>query len=128
MFYFGEMTYDTTNAVTKLSILAFYLRIFTERKFKRSTYILMGFVTTFLVAILPATIFQCTPISYMWTSWTGETKGHCINVSTLTWFASSINIIQDIAVIVLPIPHLLHLSLSRKKKLQIVSMFCVGLL
>ncbi|EXJ56329.1 uncharacterized protein A1O5_12596 [Cladophialophora psammophila CBS 110553] len=127
MFYAGEMTYDITNAVTKISILAFYLRIFTDPKFKISAYILMGFVMAFLVAILPATIFQCTPISYMWTGWTGETEGHCIDVSSLTWVASSVNIIQDIAVILLPIPHLLKLSLSRKKKIQIVSMFCVGL-
>ena len=128
MFYFGEMTYDITNAVTKLSILAFYLRIFKDKNFKRSTYALMGVVSLFLLAILPGTIFQCTPISYMWTSWTGETKGHCINVYLLTWLASALNILQDVAVILLPIPHLLKLSLSQKKKAQIVAMFCVGLL
>ena len=128
MFYAGELVYDTTNAVTKLSILAFYLRIFTDRMFKRSVYVLMAFIVAFLLFTLPATIFQCTPVSHVWTGWTGETKGHCFGVSTGTWIVSSVNITEDIAVILLPIPHLLKLSLSPKKKLQVIAMFCVGLL
>ena len=128
MFYAGELVYDTTNAVTKLSILAFYLRIFTDPMFKRSVYVLMAFIVAFLLSTLPATIFQCTPVSYVWTGWTGETKGHCFDVSTGTWIVSSVNITEDIAVILLPIPHLLKLSLPPKKKLQVIAMFCVGLL
>ncbi|KIW20771.1 hypothetical protein PV08_01349 [Exophiala spinifera] len=127
LFYTAEIIYCISVAMTKLSILAFYLRIFTEKKFKRATYILMGVVSATLLAVLPANIFQCTPISFMWTGWTGETKGHCINILSLTKVACTINILQDIAVILLPIPFLLRLSLSRKKKVQIVSMFSVGL-
>jgi len=88
----------------------------------------MGFCVAYLFAILPATIWQCTPVSYMWTSWSGETEGHCIDVFLLTWVATSANIILDLAVILLPVPQLLKLTLSKKKKIQIVAMFCVGLL
>jgi uncharacterized membrane protein len=128
LFLAGEFTYGASNVLIKLSILAFYLRIFTDRNFKRSAYILMGIVAVFWVVIFTTTIWQCTPISYVWTGWTGETKGHCINVSILTWVVSLVTILLDIAVIILPIPQLLKLSLSRRKKVQIVSMFCVGLL
>lgn len=120
--------YDFCVSVTKLSILAFYLRIFTDRTFKRMTYGMMGICTAYLVATVIATIFQCTPVSYMWTSWSGETEGHCIDVFVLTWIATSLNILLDVLIILLPIPHLLKLTLNRKKKIQIVSMFCVGLL
>jgi hypothetical protein len=128
MFFAGELTYDTGNVLIKLSILAFYLRIFTDRSFKRSAYLLMGFVGAFWVTIFTATIWQCTPISYAWTGWSGETKGHCINVYILTWVVSLITIFLDIAIILLPIPQLWKLSLSQRKKAQIISMFCVGLL
>ena len=114
--------------ITKLSILAFYLRIFTDRTFKRATYVVMGICTAYIFAMVPVTIWQCKPISYMWTSWSGETEGSCINVYKLTWVASTTNIALDAVVIILPIPHLMKLSLSRKKKVQIVSMFSVGLL
>lgn len=120
--------YDYCITVTKLSVLAFYLRIFTDPSFKKSTYVLMGICAAYLCATIPATIWQCTPLPYVWTSWTGETQGSCVNVFILTWCASSINILLDIIVILLPIPHILKLTLSRKKKIQIVGMFCVGLL
>lgn len=120
--------YDFCISVTKLSILAFYLRIFTDRRFKRMTYAMMAICTCYLVTTIIATIWQCTPVSYVWTLWSGETEGHCIDVFALTWVATSLNILFDILIILLPIPHLLKLTLSRKKKFQIVSMFCVGLL
>jgi hypothetical protein len=120
--------YDFCISVTKLSILAFYLRIFTDRTFKRLTYGMMAICTAYMFATIIATIWQCTPLSYVWTGWSGETEGHCIDVFVLTWIATSLNILLDILIILLPIPHLLKLTLSRKKKIQIVSMFCVGLL
>lgn len=115
-------------SVTKISILAFYLRIFTDRTFKRLTYGMMGVCTLYAIGVVLPTILQCSPVSYVWTSWTGETKGHCSNVFVLVWASTALNIILDIIVILLPIPHLLKLSLTRKKKIQIVAMFCVGLL
>jgi hypothetical protein len=98
--------YDYCISMTKLSILAFYLRIFPDLKFKRSTY---------LCATVPATICQFTPVPYMWNSWTGETKGHCISVFVLTWMATSIHILLDIIIILLPILPVMKLILSRKK-------------
>ncbi|KAK5046663.1 hypothetical protein LTR84_007424 [Exophiala bonariae] len=126
-FYAGESMYDFCISVTKLSILAFYLRIFTDRTFKRLTYGMMAICTAYAVATIIATIWQCTPVSYVWTSWSGETEGHCIDVFLLTWIATSLNILFDILIILLPIPHILKLTLTRKKKMQIISMFCVGL-
>ncbi|PLB38047.1 uncharacterized protein BDW47DRAFT_105736, partial [Aspergillus candidus] len=28
-------------------------------------------------------IFQCTPVDYFWTSWTGETSGTCIDINVM---------------------------------------------
>ncbi|KEF53462.1 uncharacterized protein A1O9_10437 [Exophiala aquamarina CBS 119918] len=75
----------------------------------------------------PTDIFQCTPISYTWTGWSGATEGHCLNIYIQAWISGILNILLDIFVILLPIPHLLKLTMSRKKKAQVVAMFSVGL-
>lgn len=64
----------------------------------------------------------------MWTFWSGETQGHCINAFVFRCIFASFNIVLDIIVMLLPIPALLKLNLSKKKKIQVVAMFCVGLL
>lgn len=52
MFFAGEFTYGFSNILIKLSVLAFYLRIFTDQKFKRSTYVLVGILIAFWLVIL----------------------------------------------------------------------------
>ena len=88
----------------------------------------MGFCTAYLISMMTAAMFQCWPISYAWTSFTGEGKGKCINLRALAWASAAGNISLDIAVIGLPIPSILDLTLTWKKKMQIISMFAVGLL
>ncbi|KAK5048917.1 hypothetical protein LTR84_005338 [Exophiala bonariae] len=126
-FYIGVICYFFSIMVTKLSILAFYLRIFPDRTFIYSTYVLMGLIVACILSFIPAIIWQCTPVSFAWTSLPGQTGGHCINTFLMTWIGSSINVVLDLAVILVPIPHLLKLTLSRKKKIQVVAMFSVGL-
>jgi hypothetical protein len=114
--------------MTKLSILAFYLRIFPSRNFRISVYILMGLCTAWLVSMLFAAMFQCWPISYTWKSYTGEAKGSCIDLRALAWASTATNISLEIAIIALPISQILKLTLSLRKKIQVACMFAVGLL
>jgi len=114
--------------LTKVSILCFYLRIFREPKFKIAVYLVSSVCCLYLVAFLPPTILQCRPISFIWTVWTRGTEGRCLNIFTLAWITSIINILLDLTVIALPIPFLLRLTLSRRKKIQVIAMFSVGLL
>lgn len=88
----------------------------------------MAICTVYLIATIFLMVFQCSPVSYQWTIWTGETTGKCINISLLAWAFAATNITLDIAVMVLPFPHMLKLNLGRKKKVQIGAMFLVGLL
>lgn len=88
----------------------------------------MAICTAYLIAFTFLLLFQCTPVSYQWTGWTGETKGVCLNMYVTAWIFAVINIILDIAVMILPFPYILRLHLSRKKKMQIGAVFLVGLL
>lgn len=116
----------TTGALAQLSFLAFYLRIFPNRGINLATYILMGLSASFGISNAFVMIFQCTPVSFFWTSWTGEYEGTCVQVKAYSWYKAALQILMDIAIIALPILPLTKLSMRKKKKVQVVLMFCTG--
>jgi hypothetical protein len=73
-------------------------------------------------------IFQCTPVSFFWNGWTGEFAGKCININLFSWIRAGVEICIDLAIISLPIPMLVKLQMSWKKKVQILAMFGIGFL
>ena len=117
-----------TVALIKLSFLSFCLRIFPRKEFRRNTYILMGIVAAYGIAFAFVCIFNCIPMSTIWTNWDGEHTGKCINFNAFAWAHAIINIILDVVLVGVPIPELLALSLSTKKKVFIIMMFSMGTL
>ncbi|OCL12389.1 hypothetical protein AOQ84DRAFT_155692 [Glonium stellatum] len=126
IYYFDESFYLSSLALTKISILLFYLRIFPDRGFRRSVYFTMACCAAYIIAFIPITVFQCRPINLAWKRWDGEHKGNCINLNAEGWTASGFNIALDIATIVLPLRPLSKLALSRRKKIGIMFMFTLG--
>jgi hypothetical protein len=124
----GEIFYVLTVALVKLSFLCFCLRIFPRREFRRIIHILMGVVALYGIAFTLVTVFNCTPVSYIWTNWDGEHTGKCINFNLFAWAHAGINILLDMVLVGVPIPELLALSLSTKKKVFIIMMFSMGAL
>jgi hypothetical protein len=124
----GEIFYVLTVALVKLSFLCFCLRIFPRREFRRIIHILMGVVALYGIAFTLVTVFNCTPVSYIWTNWDGEHTGKCINFNMFAWAHAAINILLDMILVGVPIPELLALSLSTKKKVFIIMMFSMGAL
>ncbi|KAI0811424.1 50S ribosomal protein L36e [Xylaria sp. FL0064] len=122
-----EVLYFTLLALTKVSLLFFYLRVFPSQRFQRVCYITMGVVVAAGIAFTLTSILYCTPISYIWTGWTGETKGHCLNLNAFAWSHAVTSIVQDLWIIALPIPSLLKLQLGTRRKVHLILMFSVGL-
>jgi hypothetical protein len=88
----------------------------------------MGAVSLIAVAIQFVTLFQCTPISYNWEGWKGDWKGKCLDINKLTYASAALNIAQDVAVLILPIPWLVKLQVNLKQKFGIMVMFSLGIL
>jgi amino acid permease len=118
--------YQVAEALCQLSICAFYLRIMTDRKTRMVVWVLIGLVTCFGIGNTFAMVFNCTPISYLWTSWEGTTSGTCIDIRLFGFIRGGIEIALDLVILALPLPMLYRLQMSTRKKLQIMSMFCVG--
>ncbi|KAF1831964.1 hypothetical protein BDW02DRAFT_504140 [Decorospora gaudefroyi] len=122
-----EVFYFMAVALTKMSFLCFCLRIFPRVELRRTVYILLAVCLAYGIAFTITCLFNCTPVSYIWTSWDGEHTGRCINFHIFAWAHAGINIVLDVIVLAVPIPELLRLSLSLKKKMFIIMMFSIGI-
>lgn len=117
-------------AITKISVLLLYLRIFPSTVstwFRACCYIVTGLCTAYAIAMWISILFECHPINYAWLLWDGEHKGTCINTQALIYACSAINIVLDSMVFFLPIPKLMQLEVSGRKKIGICLTFLVGL-
>lgn len=88
----------------------------------------MGIVVAYFFAFLFGICFNFLPVSYIWTPWTGETKGSCLDFNVFGIACAVINIILDVAVMALPLHEIMKLNLRPMKKVLVMLMFCTGLL
>ncbi|KIW18948.1 hypothetical protein PV08_03237 [Exophiala spinifera] len=125
-FFIGEFLYIFISVVTKLAVLAFYLKVFTQPYFQKTAYVVMGLCFSYFVSYMFVLGFECTPVSFFWEQWRDPSAGKCIDINAGGWAAAGINIILDVAILAMPVPVILRLDISRQQKLQVLSMFGVG--
>ena len=120
------MFYLSAIALTKVSILLFYLRIFPNPVFRRLVYVALAYCIGYILGTVIALVFQCSPISLAWDRWDGEHPGKCFNLNLLGWMSAALNIVGDLIVICLPLHELSKLAMSRRKKAGVMLMFLGG--
>lgn len=122
--YVGEILYVAALALTKISLVFMYLRIFsTYRPFQTASYAMLAFIALPSLIIILVTVFSCRPIAYFWNR---DLGGHCLDVTALAYANSAFAVAQDLLLIVLPVFMLWNLNMSRRKKCLIALMFGVG--
>lgn len=122
--------YTLTRFFVRASIILFYLRVFPPKEDSRLGRLVlytMIFNVAYNLSFFLAVVFQCTPISLVWTQWESHHhEGHCSNANILVWMAAVTGIIFDLWLLALPFPQLLALNLHWKKKVMGGMMFFVG--
>ncbi|KAL3482105.1 hypothetical protein BJX99DRAFT_243126 [Aspergillus californicus] len=126
VFYIGEILYVAIMALSKTSMLLLLIRLFPFH-FRVTIYLMMAFTMAWGVAILFALIFSCQPVSHFWHMWDGEHQGKCIDHPRMIWAHAIINILLDVVMIGLPVPTVIKMNISRRKKVGICSIFAVGI-
>ncbi|KAF9877557.1 CFEM domain-containing protein [Colletotrichum karsti] len=127
VFYVDESFYLICLGLTKISVLFFYLRIFPNKTFRWTTYATMGFIILSTTILLFMQIFQCIPFEYNWVGWKGDFGPHqCLNINTLAFVAGGLSISHDVIILILPLPLLYKLNMTRRKKAGIFVMFSLG--
>ncbi|KAI0182727.1 hypothetical protein EV127DRAFT_457975 [Xylaria flabelliformis] len=128
LLYVAEVVYFPAEMFTQLSILAFYRRVFAKSSSvtQKGSIIMMVVVVLFGIANTLAIIFQCTPIPFFWSGWSGEVRGSCININLFSWIRAAVEIAVDIAILSLPLRDISKLQLSWRKKAQVLLVFVLG--
>lgn len=130
-YYAQTIIYILTFLFVKLSLVFFYLQIFSTHSVRRVRWVLWAtvlFNIFVMIAFVIVSIFQCKPISFYWNRWDGKHKGTCVSISALAWSYTAIQIALSFWLLAIPIWLVRSLKLTRRKKLGVFFMFIVGTL
>ncbi|SPJ88925.1 related to integral membrane protein PTH11 [Fusarium torulosum] len=125
-FYLLEVLYFPLISLLKMSLLFFYLRIFSFGLAHKLLWGTIIFNALYGIIFVCLAAFQCNPISYFWTKWDGKHEGTCLNINAIGWANASISIVLDLWILAIPLWYLRSLNLHWKKKIGVAVMFLVG--
>lgn len=110
----------------KLSILFLYRRIFVGRIFNIASWAMIAIVSAWSFSFFIATICECNPPSTVWSPNRKAFLTNCIKtVEMLLGFAWS-DVFTDVLILALPIPMVLRLQLTMRRKIALLGVFLLG--
>jgi hypothetical protein len=125
-----ELLYVLTTAVTKLSIGMYFLRL-SNRKYQiRTIYLTLGCVMLFSTMYFFFLLFQCSPVSYIWTQY-NDGKGSCLGssiISNVTYAHAAMSAVTDWSFGILPVFFVWGIKMNPRTKLSVVLVLSLGFL
>lgn len=119
-----ECIYCTAVVFPKLSILSFYLRIFTTKPYRITAYVLGGIITANGIAGVVTSLVSCMPLEARWNP--SLPGARCIPIDPYWRWISFANILTDIIMLGLPLPVIWNLHTSRNLKFGLTFIFLTG--
>ncbi|CZS96317.1 uncharacterized protein RAG0_05695 [Rhynchosporium agropyri] len=123
-FYIIRFLYVFCNGLIRLSILAFYLRVFVDKKFQLIVKLTIVCNVLFTLSIMCASLFECIPVSVAWQ--VSLKGGRCLDYSAASWAYGSITVAVDILTLVLPLMQIWNLQMTLQKKISVCLVFTLG--
>ncbi|KAF9252387.1 hypothetical protein LCP9604111_2383 [Penicillium roqueforti] len=121
--YVTHIIYTLISGLIKVSICLLYLRVFPNIR-----VICLGtiaLVTAMSVAIILATIFQCTPVNAVFDE--QKYEHHTCFASIPFWYAgAALSLVTDIWILLLPLRTVLGLHLKTSKKFAVAALLSLG--
>ena len=84
----------------------------------------LGIVAIYGTWAFFGSIFLCTPVPFFWDK--SITGGKCLNQYAVWFTNGGMNIAQDFAILVLPMPLLRNLQIPKGQKRALVAIFALG--
>ncbi|KAK1574242.1 uncharacterized protein LY79DRAFT_371078 [Colletotrichum navitas] len=119
----AEILYVNGVNMYKVALLLLYLRIFPMREVRKGALICGSLTSLWTLACVIAASSQCFPLVKLWEPWR---PGYCINLFLTQLCISVPSIIVDIAILYLPIPHVLKLQMNTAQRVLILFTFLLG--
>ncbi|KAH2970783.1 hypothetical protein KXW00_000009 [Aspergillus fumigatus] len=88
----------------KLAVLSLYISIFNRHRASRITCYVTGFLML----------------------WDPQVDGHCVNINAWFRYSRIVNIVSDVIMLVLPIPHVIRLQSTMRLKIGLLITFLLG--
>ncbi|KAE9365448.1 hypothetical protein N431DRAFT_101027 [Stipitochalara longipes BDJ] len=122
--FVARVLYQFTLLSTKLSICAFYYRVFTDRTSKRAIWLMAAAVTIFSIPLLLTLIFRCHPIEGAWSM----TPSKCTSDIPPLYASAILNILADVTLLAFVIPKIASLHIPKKQKLGLIAILSLSIL
>ena len=119
----NQVIYNPAIVAIKSSILLLYKRLFPFRWFIRLLWAIGSFVVAYCAMQALAIIFSCSPVQK---AWEPSLSGHCIDLGVVLLVAAVINVVTDVVILALPLPHLWRLQISRARRIQLSGIYLLG--
>jgi hypothetical protein len=107
----------------KLAILAIYLHVFTDKLYRKACWFLGGLLVANTIGSTVAGVLMCVPLNYLWDR---SIDGHCFDIPDYLRYIALVNIVTDVVMLVLPLPLIWKLRISRNVKLGLTCTFATG--
>ncbi|PHH71188.1 hypothetical protein CDD82_6688 [Ophiocordyceps australis] len=124
LFVPAPLLWAISAAFIKLSILFFYISIFTMANVRKAVYVVIFLTVALLIAVLFESFFLCRPFAYTWDK---TIPGVCGSTQDAYLAIAIVNLITDLCVVALPMPLLWRLKLPQRKKIAISAILSLGL-
>jgi hypothetical protein len=125
LIFWCQIMYFIASLFIKSALFVFYLRITVETIYKHTCYALMVLNVGIFIGSLFASIFLCRPVQFFWNR---RMEGTCGNVERLYVSNASLNVLMDVAALILPIPIVWGSpSLTKATKIKISALLLLGI-
>ncbi|KAH7065817.1 hypothetical protein BKA63DRAFT_585820 [Paraphoma chrysanthemicola] len=123
--FIEEIVYYLVHWVIKYSFLLFYLRLSTDKTFRKLVFLGMGLNVAILMVNVLLACLQCIPFDEILHPGT-HPGAKCINKLALLIVPSILNIITDTYILILPISTVWNLQMSVRRKIAVLSVIGFG--
>ncbi|RDI80810.1 hypothetical protein Vi05172_g9213 [Venturia inaequalis] len=123
---FWQMTYVTSTALIKCSILWTLIRLTTQNKYRYPLYTLFVISATVGTVSFFVALLRCKPVNAAWTG-----KGKCLPQTVIIGFSygiSALNIVIDFSVAIIPMFLLRKVQMERRLKVVTGFILSLGIL
>ncbi|KAI0186725.1 hypothetical protein F4808DRAFT_447285 [Astrocystis sublimbata] len=125
LFVPAPLLWALSTSFLKLSILFFYISIFTIPNIRIAVYAVIGLTSALIVAVIFESFLLCRPFVFTWDK---SIEGGVCGDSTKAYLAIAItNLIVDVSLVFIPMPVLWALQLPIRKKIIISAILGFGL-
>lgn len=120
----GQSLWAAAVFFVRASVLSLYIHIFRPKPFRILCYVVHGINFSYFAATVLGSCLVCRPISAGW----DPQAGTCGDQKSLDLFIGTFNLIMDVTVVVLPLPIVWKLQMTRAKKIALSAIFGMGLM